>query len=123
MRVDGLTASSSIQSSRPVVGLKVEQNNVGLGEKQQLAVEQSQGHEQKKVTEEELIGAIEKANKKMEIYNTCLEFSIHEATKEIMIKVIDTVKEEVIREIPPEKILDMVAKMMEMAGLLVDERA
>jgi flagellar protein FlaG len=31
--------------------------------------------------------------------------------------------DEVIREIPPEKILDMVAKMMELAGILVDEKA
>ena len=30
-------------------------------------------------------------------------------------------EEELIREIPPEKVLDMVAQMMEWAGLLVDE--
>ena len=29
---------------------------------------------------------------------------------------------EIIREIPPEKILDMVAKMWDTAGLIVDER-
>jgi flagellar protein FlaG len=28
---------------------------------------------------------------------------------------------EVIREIPPEKFLDMVAKLQELAGILVDE--
>jgi len=27
-----------------------------------------------------------------------------------------------IREIPPEKILDLVAKMWEMAGILIDEK-
>ncbi|WP_167686495.1 flagellar protein FlaG, partial [Paenibacillus polymyxa] len=30
---------------------------------------------------------------------------------------------ELIREIPPEKTLDLVAKMMEIAGILVDEKA
>jgi len=44
-----------------------------------------------------------------------LQFSIHEETKEIMVKVLDTDTEEVIREIPPEKILDMVAKIWELA--------
>jgi len=39
-----------------------------------------------------------------------------------MVKVIDINTNEVIREIPPEKILDMVATMLEMAGIIVDER-
>jgi flagellar protein FlaG len=39
-----------------------------------------------------------------------------------MVKVIDNETQEVIQEIPPEKILDMVAKMWEVAGILVDER-
>ena len=39
-----------------------------------------------------------------------------------MVKVINSETNEVIREIPPEKILDLVAKMWELAGILVDER-
>lgn len=39
-----------------------------------------------------------------------------------MVKVIDAETEEVIREIPPEKILDLVAMIWEMIGLIVDER-
>ena len=74
-----------------------------------------------KPSEDEIIQAIEMANKKFEVYNTRVEFSIHEKTHEIMIKVFKN--DEVIREIPPEKILDMVAMMMEMAGILVDEKA
>ncbi len=55
--------------------------------------------------------------------STCsFEYSIHDVTKEIMIKVIDKDTKEVIREIPPEKILDLVAKLWEIAGILVDER-
>jgi flagellar protein FlaG len=74
------------------------------------------------LSEKTVINAIEKANKAIVSTNRQLEFSIHEKTKEIMVKVIDAETKEVIREIPPEKILDMVAKMMEMAGILVDER-
>ena len=74
-------------------------------------------------TEEELISAIERANDKLELYEKRLEFSIPEKTKQIMIKIINTETDEVIKEIPPEKILDMVARFMEMAGLLVDEKA
>ena len=47
---------------------------------------------------------------------------MHDVTKQRMVKVIDNETQEVIQEIPPDKILDMVAKMWEVAGILVDER-
>lgn len=74
------------------------------------------------VSEKMLIEAIERANKAVLGHNTNLHISIHESTKELLVKVVDRDTNEVIREIPSEKILDMVAKMCEMAGILVDER-
>lgn len=74
------------------------------------------------ISDKAVIEAIQRANKAISISNRKFEYSIHEKTKEIMIKVLDSETNEVIREIPPEKILDMVAKMWEMAGLIVDER-
>lgn len=68
------------------------------------------------------VNIIERANKAIIGANKTFEYSIHKATNQIMVKVIDKDTNEVIREIPPEKILDMVAKMWEMAGLIVDER-
>ena len=68
------------------------------------------------------IDMIERANRAIAGATCNFEYSIHEKTKEIMVKVIDRDTKEVIREIPPEKILDLVAKMWEMAGILVDER-
>ncbi len=72
------------------------------------------------IGELELIEAIERANKSLTGVNTNFKFSIHEDTKAIMVKVINSETQEVIREIPPEKILDMVAKMWEIAGIFVD---
>ncbi len=70
----------------------------------------------------EVIQAIEKANKHIKSYDRRLEFSIHEITKQIMVKVINTEDDTVIREIPSEKILDMVAHLWEVVGILVDEK-
>lgn len=72
--------------------------------------------------EHEVIKAIERANKHIRSYDRKLEFSIHDLTKQIMVKVIDTENDTVIREIPSEKILDMVAHLWEVAGILVDEK-
>ncbi len=74
------------------------------------------------IAEKTVINAIERANKAISGANTKFEFSIHQKTKQIMVKVIDSDTGDVIREIPPEKTLDMVAKMWEMAGIVVDER-
>ena len=48
---------------------------------------------------------------------------MHDKLNVVMVKVIDTSTDEVIREIPPKKLLDMVANMLDVAGLLMDDRA
>lgn len=71
-------------------------------------------------TASQIRAAISGANYKAT--RTRCEFSINEPTKRISIKVIDKQTEEVIREIPPEESLEMLAKIWELAGLLVDEK-
>lgn len=78
--------------------------------------------EEKRFSEEDVIGLIEKANKDFVAYDRRFEFSIHETTKQIMVKIIDVTTDEVIRELPPEKVLDMVAAMWEVAGIIVDKK-
>ncbi len=70
----------------------------------------------------QVIKTIERANKALEGRSTTFEFSVHKDTSLISIKVLDKDTGEVIREIPPDKTLDMVKKMWELAGMLVDER-
>lgn len=66
--------------------------------------------------------SVENMNRELKSMETNLRFSIHKKTKQIMVKIIDSNTNEVIKEIPPEKIVDMVAAMMERAGLLLDKR-
>jgi flagellar protein FlaG len=74
------------------------------------------------IGEQILISAIEKANKALSGSNRHFEISIHEKTNNIMVRVIDSETNQVVREIPPEKILDLIANLWELAGLIVDER-
>ena len=64
--------------------------------------------------------AVEEVNKKA--VNSEAIFGIHEATNRVTIKIIDKDTGKVIKEIPPEKTLDMIAKVWELAGLMVDEK-
>lgn len=74
------------------------------------------------ISDKTLQDAIEKANKAIEGPDKRFQFSIHKGTHEIVVKVINNDTGEVIKEFPSEKILDMVAKMWQMAGIMVDER-
>lgn len=86
------------------------------------AAESVQANSQTFPGEKQLIDAIEKANNDLKMSNTSLKFSIHEQTKQILVKIVDNETKEVLREIPPEKILDMVAAMLERVGLFVDKK-
>lgn len=50
------------------------------------------------------------------------QYGIHKETNRITIKIIDKETKKMIKEFPPEKTLDMIAKAWEIAGLLVDEK-
>lgn len=63
---------------------------------------------------------VDQLNKKMG--NSEAIFGIHEGTNRVTIKIVDKETKEVIKEYPPEKTLDMIAKVWEMAGILVDEK-
>lgn len=71
----------------------------------------------------ELMTAVNKANKVLFKNNTHLQFRVHERTNEVMVKIVDDVSGEILKEIPPEKMLDLVAKLWEIAGIIVDKKA
>ncbi len=72
--------------------------------------------------EESLDKAVQMANKKIAHTNKAFSYSIHEKTKQVMVKITDSDTGEVIREIPSEKSLDLFAKLQELAGILIDEK-
>ena len=78
------------------------------------------GNENKQPSNEQIKKAVEAMNKRMG--HSEAVFGIHEATNRVTIKIVDKETKEVIKELPPEKTLDMIAKVWEMAGILVDER-
>jgi flagellar protein FlaG len=88
----------------------------------QLGSEQEKGQKDNSAAEKQLKNAISNANNKLKIHRTRCEFAYHEATKRVSIKIVDEDTKEVVKEIPPEETLEMVEKMWELAGILVDER-
>ncbi|NFS27806.1 MULTISPECIES: flagellar protein FlaG [Clostridium] len=73
-------------------------------------------------SKDELDKALKKLNKFLEDDKAHAEYSVHEDLGSIMIKIIDDNTKEVILEVPPKKILDMIASMCKQFGLL-DKKA
>lgn len=69
---------------------------------------------------EQIRKAVENLNKNM-VHSEAI-FGIHEETNRVTIKIIDKETKETIKELPPEKTLNMIAKVWELAGILVDEK-
>jgi flagellar protein FlaG len=71
---------------------------------------------------EDLQDAVEKVNITADTFNISLRFRIHEESERIMVQVVNLENNEVIKEIPPEKILNVVAQIQNIIGLFVDTR-
>lgn len=78
------------------------------------------------VKEDELEIAAGVMNEAMKISNYHLQFRVHKDSGRIQVKVIDSDTDKVLREIPPENVLECSAKIKEMldhmAGIIVDEK-
>lgn len=76
--------------------------------------------EEKRPSVQEVRDAVNRINETMELYRTELRFVLHEESGEIMVKVINAETQEVIREIPPEWALKIVASVKRLLGLILD---
>lgn len=63
----------------------------------------------------------EALNQLFQAFNLELRFTIHEPTREIIARIVNRQTGEVIREVPPERFLDMIAKLRELVGIIIDE--
>ncbi|MGD8190278.1 flagellar protein FlaG [Brevibacillus ginsengisoli] len=75
-----------------------------------------------KVDKDRLKKELDGLNKWLQFSNTHLKFQLHDELKEYYVEVVDDQTNEVIREIPSKKMMDMVAQMHKMIGILVDEK-
>lgn len=114
-KVEGDASSSTKAAEKVDQTINVVQNSNSKGN--------SQSEDQQNLSQndnEQLRKAVEQMQKNMP--NSEAVFGFHEGTNRVTIKLVDKKTKEVIKELPPEKTLDMIAKVWEMAGILVDEK-
>ncbi|WP_067727098.1 flagellar protein FlaG [Oceanobacillus damuensis] len=90
------------------------------------AIQIKQGNEQPKTesvtNKADLETAISKLNDFIEPLRRNLKFELHDKLEKYYVTVIDSNTKEVIKEIPPKKMLDMYAEMADFMGFLIDKK-
>ena len=127
MRTEGVDSLSSQQlynnknnSSENIRTEKIKSNN-NKTNKQTKPLQEKKEYNQQEL-EDEVRESVKDVNEIVDKVKESLSFQIHEDTEELMVQVIDVNTEEVIKELPPEEMLDLKARIHEMVGILIDEK-
>jgi flagellar protein FlaG len=127
MRTEGVDSLSSQQlynnnnnSSENIRTEKIKSNNKKTN-RQATSLQEKKEYNQKEL-EEEVRESVKDVNEIVDQVKEGLSFQIHEDTEELMVQVIDVNTDEVIKELPPEEMLDLKARIHEMVGILIDEK-
>lgn len=109
------TSTEMIQEQTIVVG-----NGRGAG--QQSDTYQADGG-QKNLTDKDVEKAVGKLNKLLEDKETHAEYEFYGKFNDLTVRIVNTKTKEVVQELPPKKIIDMIDKLCELAGMFVDKKA
>jgi len=115
---------NKIQSEPPVMpnkfeGMKWEE----LQRKVETVKTEQQQEKKKEINDRKVMeGVVDAINDFLNPVYTSLKFELYDKLNEYYVQVVNVNTQEVIREIPPKKLLDVYAAMAEYIGLIVDEK-
>lgn len=71
---------------------------------------------------EKMHQVIDSINEIFNINNNNLKFVYHDGLKEYFVQLVNTDTDEVVKEIPPKKLLDAYYEMQKLVGMIIDEK-
>lgn len=98
-------------------------SDVATKSSEQLIVEKQevQGEDQL-VSKDKLQQAVQTVNEFLQINHSSSKFVLHDGLDRYFVQVVDAQTEEVVKEIPPRKLLDAFYEMQKLLGMIVDEK-
>jgi flagellar protein FlaG len=111
--------SQNIQSS--LSKKEVASPNRETNRQREVDVPQSKTKE-KEESPQQIKELVDGANQFFKMTKTHLDFHLHEKLNRHYVEIRNSETNEVIKEIPSKEFLDMVAKLLELAGLIIDEK-
>ncbi len=100
----------------------VSKTNVTENSLKQLMETQQLENGNKAIPREKVKKAVNALNEFMTLHNRNSKFVLHDGLDRYFVQVVDSETEEVIREVPPRKLLDAYYTMQKFLGMIVDEK-
>ena len=128
MKVEGIDPSILNRVKDQITKPPVQDNERSRIQEERVQQQRQQNRAQQATVElergllEEVEEAVRKLNDTADAMQLSLRFQMHQGSDRWMVQVIDVRQDEIIREIPPENILNVVAQIQSLIGVLLDER-
>ena len=116
-------SSSQINNSNSDQQASVQVQHVSSDSIEVSIKKYDQDDSSQKVPEKQVQKAVNKLNTLLEGKQVHAEYEVYGKFHDITIRIVDDNTKQVIQEVPPKKIIDMIDKLCELAGVLVDEKA
>jgi flagellar protein FlaG len=113
------SAAGQAQKGQPVDGA---QHVIGTkGAAAAMQKPQGRAEEEKKSDDEALSDTVSDLNELVQNMRRELQFSLEKESGELVVKVIDTETDEVVRQIPPEEVIELRRRLSDAAGAIFRE--
>lgn len=89
---------------------------------QPVVEKQTIANEEQEILKEKLQQAVDTVNEFLQINHSSSKFVLHDGLERYFVQVVDAETEEVVKEIPPKKLLDAFYEMQKLLGMIVDEK-
>ena len=112
-----------IQANKPITAIdSIKKANSFVSKNEFKEMQLLYDEAEENIAGERLEDAVNKINNHLLGINAQFQYRIHEGTERVMVKLVDMETNDVIKEIPPEKMLDMVAEIWKRVGLVIDKQ-
>lgn len=129
MRISGNAKMETAAINKPVANQSLRETVVQQGSQttvnqQVTTVERVQNlsFDNSEETKAKVQEAVDKMNEMLDVNNSTSKFMYHEGLERYYVTVVNRDTEDVVKEIPPKRLLDAFYEMQKMLGMIVDEK-
>lgn len=125
MRVTAQTQTKDVAvASQPKQETVVDVSKANIAENslKQIMQAEQKANERESIPKEKVQKAVDALNEFMTVQNRSSKFVMHDGLDRYYVEVVNAETDEVIREVPPRKLLDAFYTMQKFLGMIVDEK-
>ncbi|MFB7156110.1 flagellar protein FlaG [Lysinibacillus sp. NPDC056232] len=125
MRISAQSTESvnkSHSKSKLTESMIYDKSSIAVQSVDQQAIEKSSVNSEEQISKEKLQQAVDAINEFLHINHSASKFVLHNGLDRYFVQVVDTQTDEVVKEIPPKKLLDAFYEMQKLVGMVVDEK-